>query len=136
MAVNLAMIRWLLTSSQESSNLVSDHDITQVLGTSYKFSRLSGPVDSCPDFAHERVQAGPSNGFDAVEDRDEHHDHDGVDGLNLTGKPLDTQEVSVHQFMVRLQDPRRARLIEEGPEHRDKGVDDGQSANRTEPFFR
>ena len=67
------------------------------------------------------------------EDRDEHHDHDRVDGVDLRRKPFDAQPVTVHA--VGLEYPLGAGLVKERPEHRHKQVDDAQSANDLEAFF-
>lgn len=64
---------------------------------------------------------------DVGEERDEDQDHDGVDRLNLRGEPLEAQKVSVH--LLGLENPCRSRLVVEGPEHRDEGVDHGELAD-------
>ena len=67
------------------------------------------------------------------EDRDEHHDHDRVDGIDLRREPFDAQPIAVHA--VGLEHPLGAGLVKERPEHRHKQVDDAQAANDLEAFF-
>ena len=66
------------------------------------------------------------------EERHEREDEDGIDRLNLRGEPINN-EMAIH--VLRLEDPRRAGLIEEGPEEGNEEIERQQAKDRTDAFF-